>query len=40
MDFVFDRIASGRSVKCLVVVDDGTQSPLRLIPNTRLAAIT
>ena len=24
MDFVFDRVASGRAVKCLVVVDDGT----------------
>ena len=24
MDFVFDRVASGRAVKCLVVVDDAT----------------
>jgi putative transposase len=24
MDFVFDRVASGRSLKCLTVVDDAT----------------
>lgn len=24
LDFVFDRIASGRAIKCLVIVDDAT----------------
>jgi putative transposase len=24
MDFMFDRIASGRTIKCLVIVDDAT----------------
>jgi transposase InsO family protein len=33
MDFVFDRIASGRSVKCLVVVDDGTHESVAIVPE-------
>jgi transposase InsO family protein len=31
MDFVFDRVASGRSVKCLVVVDDGTHESVAIV---------
>jgi putative transposase len=28
MDFVFDRIASGRAIKCLAIVDDATHELL------------
>jgi putative transposase len=30
MDFVFDRVASGRSLKCLTVVDDATHEAIAL----------
>lgn len=41
MDFAFDRIASGRTLKCLVIVDDGThESPWPSFPSTRSAAST
>jgi putative transposase len=30
-DFVFDRIASGRMLKCLVIVDDATHEAIALI---------
>ena len=33
MDFVFDRIASGRSLKCLVIVDDATHEPVAIVPE-------
>lgn len=33
MDFVFDRIASGRAIKCLVVVDDATHEAVAVIPE-------
>lgn len=33
MDFVFDRVASGRSLKCLVVVDDGTHESVAIVPE-------
>lgn len=33
MDFVFDRVASGRSIKCLVVVDDATHEAVAVIPE-------
>lgn len=32
MDFVFDRIAGGRSLKCLTVVDDATHECVAIIP--------
>lgn len=32
MDFVFDRIASGRSLKCLTIVDDATHESVAVIP--------
>jgi transposase InsO family protein len=32
MDFVFDRVASGRAIKCLVVVDDATHEAVAVIP--------
>lgn len=31
MDFVFDRIASGRAIKCLVIVDDATHEVVAVI---------
>lgn len=33
MDFAFDRIATGRTVKCLVIVDDGTNESVAIIPE-------
>lgn len=33
MDFVFDRIASGRTIKCLTVVDDATHEAVAVIPE-------
>ena len=33
MDFVFDRIASGRALKCLVVVDDATHESVAVVPE-------
>jgi transposase InsO family protein len=33
MDFVFDRIACGRSIKCLVIVDDATHEVLAVQPE-------
>ena len=32
MDFVFDRIASGRALKCLAIVDDATHEAVAVIP--------
>jgi putative transposase len=31
MDFVFDRVAGGRVIKCLVIVDDGTHECLATV---------
>jgi putative transposase len=33
MDFVFDRIASGRTLKCLTVVDDATHEAVAVMPE-------
>ena len=33
MDFVFDRIASGRVLKCLAVVDDATHEAVAVLPE-------
>lgn len=33
MDFVFDRVASGRVLKCLVIVDDGTHESIAIVPE-------
>ena len=32
MDFVFDRVASGRPIKCLVIVDDATHEAVAIVP--------
>ena len=31
MDFVFDRVAGGRSIKCLVIVDDATHEAVAIV---------
>lgn len=33
IDFVFDRIATGRTLKCLVVVDDATHEVVAVVPE-------
>jgi transposase InsO family protein len=33
MDFVFDRVATGRTLKCLVVVDDATHEAVAICPE-------
>lgn len=33
MDFVFDRIAGGRVLKCLAIVDDGTHESVAAVPE-------
>lgn len=33
MDFVFDRVASGRMIKCLVIVDDATHESVAIVPE-------
>jgi transposase InsO family protein len=37
MDFVFDRIADGRALKCLTVVDDATQESVTIHPDTAIS---
>jgi len=33
MDFVFDRVATGRTIKCLAIVDDATHEAVALVPE-------
>lgn len=33
MDFVFDRVAGGRVIKCLVIVDDATHEAVAVLPE-------
>ena len=33
MDFVFERVASGRTLKCLVIIDDGTHESVAIVPE-------
>lgn len=33
MDFVFDRVASGRTLKCLVITDDATHEAVAIVPE-------
>ena len=40
MDFVFDRIASGRALKCLAIVDDATHEAVAVIPGTASVVTT
>jgi putative transposase len=32
MDFVFDRVAGGRAIKCLAIVDDATHEAVAVVP--------
>jgi transposase InsO family protein len=36
MDFVFDRVSSGRSLKCLGIIDDGTHEAVAVHPEHAL----
>ena len=36
LDFVFDRIASGRTLKCLVIIDDATHESVAIVPEHTL----
>lgn len=36
MDFVFDRVAGGRAIKCLVIVDDATHEAVAIEPEHSL----
>jgi hypothetical protein len=36
MDFVFDRIASGRAIKCPAIIDDATHEAVAVIPEHAL----
>ena len=33
MDFVFDRVAGGRAIKCLAIVDDATHEAVAVVPE-------
>lgn len=37
MDFVFDRLADGRALKCLTVVDDATQEAVAIRPDRAIS---
>ncbi len=37
MDFVFDRLADGRSLKCLTLVDDATQEAVAVHPDRAIS---
>lgn len=37
MDFVFDRLADGRALKCLTVVDDATQEAVAVRPDRAIS---
>lgn len=39
MDFVFDRVADGRSLKCLTVVDDATHESVTIAVESAISGI-
>jgi transposase InsO family protein len=39
MDFVFDRSADGRIIKCLAIVDDATHEPVLLRPERAISGM-
>jgi len=39
MDFVFDRSADGRVIKCLAIVDDATHEPVLLRPERAISGV-
>ncbi len=40
MDFVFDRSADGRVIKCLTVVDDATHESVAVVPERAIGGLT
>lgn len=40
MDFVFDRSADGRVIKCLTVVDDATHEAVAIVPERAIGGLT
>jgi transposase InsO family protein len=40
MDFVFDRSAGGRVIKCLTIVDDGTHEAVAVEPERAISGLT
>lgn len=39
MDFVFDRTAEGRVIKCLTVVDDATHEAVAIVPERAIGGL-
>jgi putative transposase len=39
MDFVFDRVAGGRIIKCLVIVDDATTESVAIVPAHNISGM-
>lgn len=39
MDFVFDRSAEGRSIKCLTIVDDATHESVAVVPERAIGGL-
>ncbi len=40
MDFVFDRSAEGRVIKCLTIVDDATHESVAVVPERAIGGLT
>lgn len=40
MDFVFDRSADGRVIKCLTIVDDATHESVATVPERAISGLT
>ena len=40
MDFVFDRSADGRVIKCLTIVDDATHESVAIVPERAMGGLT
>jgi putative transposase len=40
MDFVFDRSADGRVIKCLTIVDDATHEAVAIVPERTMGGLT
>jgi transposase InsO family protein len=39
MDFVFDRSADGRAIKCLTIVDDATHESIAVVPERAISGL-
>lgn len=40
MDFVFDRTAEGRAIKCLTIVDDATHEAVAIVPERAIGGLS